>query len=133
LNVLLRLHAITGDERYHKAAASTLRKMALLAAQHPQAFGRLLCAADFFVGPVIEVAVIGEATDEATRAFLGPIRRKYLPNSVVMCAPGAGAEYPLLQDRAMIGGKPTVYLCENFVCKQPLTDVGNLEEILGVW
>ena len=32
--------------------------------------------------------------------------------------------------RPMIDGKPTAYVCENFTCKQPVTDVAAFEELL---
>jgi hypothetical protein len=41
----------------------------------------------------------------------------------------AAAAYPpgntspaVLQDRPLIGGATTAYLCEGFVCRQPVTD-----------
>jgi uncharacterized protein len=102
-----------------------------MAAQHPQAFGRLLCAADFFVGPVKELAVIGETSDERTRALLAPAREKYRPNLVVMCAPAAVEGYPLLEARETLDGAPTAYVCENFACRQPVTDPGAVGTFLS--
>jgi uncharacterized protein YyaL (SSP411 family) len=36
----------------------------------------------------------------------------------------------LLRDRGMIDKKPTVYVCENRVCKMPATDPHDLEMLL---
>jgi hypothetical protein len=36
----------------------------------------------------------------------------------------------LLNDRSMLNGKPTAYICQGFVCKQPVnTAEGLLEQI----
>ena len=36
-----------------------------------------------------------------------------------------------LRDFAPIEGKPTAYVCEDFVCQLPTTDVSKLRELLG--
>ncbi|WGW11308.1 thioredoxin domain-containing protein [Saxibacter everestensis] len=38
---------------------------------------------------------------------------------------------PLLQDRPVASGKPTVYVCQGFVCRQPTTDPAELSRLLG--
>ena len=35
-------------------------------------------------------------------------------------------EILLLQDRVMIEGRPTVYLCKGYVCQEPVTDPDSL-------
>jgi hypothetical protein len=48
----------------------------------------------------------------------------YRPNLIVAAAaypPGLSAP-AVLQDRPLIGDRVTAYLCEGFVCRQPVTD-----------
>jgi uncharacterized protein YyaL (SSP411 family) len=83
-------------------------------------------AADFALGPVREVAVIGAPGAPDTEALLAEARRAYRPNQVLAArAPDdqqAAARVPLLADRPMVGGRATAYVCERFVCKQPVSD-----------
>src|SRR5205823_3594153 len=58
VEVLLRLAALTGEERYERHALSALRPMADLLGRHPTAFGRFLCALDFHIGPQVEAALV---------------------------------------------------------------------------
>ena len=37
---------------------------------------------------------------------------------------------PLLADRAILGGRPTAYVCRNFACRLPVTDPDALREQL---
>ena len=83
--------------------------------QYPTGFGRALAAAEFYLGPSKEIAIIGDPS-----VFSSTLRKRYLPRAVL--AGGSGSGIPLLRDRPMVDGKPTVYVCENFVCKQPVTD-----------
>jgi uncharacterized protein YyaL (SSP411 family) len=133
IDVLLRLAALTGKNEYRERAAVVLRKLAQALERHPQAFGRLLCAADFYAGPVQELVVIGNKDQSETQEFLRSSRAKHRPNLILACAePGDphATDLPLLQDRAMIDGKATAYLCENNTCRQPTTDPVELERQL---
>ena len=77
-----------------------------------------------------EVAIVGkDAADIHT--LLAETWRKYIPNKVV--APGfeddAGVT-PLLANRPLINGLATAYVCENFTCQQPVTEVSDLQRQL---
>lgn len=130
-DVLLRLARLTCDEKYERFAVTVLRLVATQLRRHPQGFGRALSAMEFHLSPKREIVVIGETGNELANEIL----RRYLPDTVVALSSGAKADptqIPLLKDREMIDGKPTAYLCENYVCKMPLTDVGAIIDVLNV-
>ena len=123
-DVLLRLAAVTGRNDYREKAELIIHTAASLLRQYASGFGRMLAAVDFYAGPSKEIAIAG-----APDAFLPLLRRGYFPRAVI--AAGAAADrIALLRDRPMIDGKPTVYVCENFMCKQPVLDLAALEEQL---
>ncbi len=37
---------------------------------------------------------------------------------------------PLIRNRVLIQGNPTVYICENFTCKTPITNLDDLKQVL---
>jgi uncharacterized protein YyaL (SSP411 family) len=49
---------------------------------------------------------------------------------VVVGEPGT-VGVPLLDDRPMLGGVPTAYVCRHFVCEAPTTDPAALAASLG--
>ena len=120
---LQRLALLTGEERYRHAAEGILRLLGVLAAQHPAAFGRLLCALDFYLGSPKEIAIVGEPDAPGTRALLRTVFGRFLPNKVVAAAPpdGAPTDLPLLADRPARGGVATAYVCRNYACQAPVT------------
>jgi uncharacterized protein YyaL (SSP411 family) len=129
--VLLRLAALTGDGDDRTRAERFLSALTGAMAQHPGAFGRLLCALDFAVGPVKEVALVGAVADPATRELLAVVHQPYRPNLVVaLAAPTVGAggtpPVPLLEGRTAVEGQPTAYVCEHFACRLPVTDAAAL-------
>jgi uncharacterized protein YyaL (SSP411 family) len=126
VEVLLRLAALTGEERYERHALSALRPMADLLGRHPTAFGRFLCALDFHVGPRVEVAFVAPRHIEETTDLAHDVFTRFLPNLVVAGVVDGHREavtgVPLLEGRVAVGGKPTAYVCRNYVCELPVTD-----------
>ena len=49
-DVLLKLAKLTGDERYERFAVSVLRLASRQVQRHPQGFGRMLSAMEFYLG-----------------------------------------------------------------------------------
>jgi uncharacterized protein YyaL (SSP411 family) len=96
--------------------------------RYPGGFGRFLAALDFYTGPVAEIAVVWPEDGDAG-AFLEPLRRRYLPNKVVVgAAEGSAPEgIPLLEGRGTVDEKPTAYLCRENVCQLPVTSWAELE------
>ena len=123
--VLLRLARFTGEADYEEAGMSALRLVADGMRRAPSGFGHALCALDFAVGPVKEVAVVGDPDADETDALLEVVRERYRPNVVVAIAAPNDAEaeeaIPLLRDRPQKDGKATAYVCERFTCKLPVT------------
>jgi hypothetical protein len=127
---LLRLTAFTGEDRYRDYATRVLAPLVPDMLKQPLAFGNLLCALDDFVGPMDEVAIVGEPGAEGTRTLLDIARHGYRPRMVLaQAAPGdaeAQTAVPLLADRPLVDDQPTAYVCRGFVCNQPVTQPDEL-------
>jgi uncharacterized protein YyaL (SSP411 family) len=127
---LLRLAAFTGEDRYRDYATRVLAPLVPDMLKQPLAFGHLLCALDDFVGPMDEVAIVGESDAEGTRALLNIARHVYRPRMVLAQAAPVDAEaqaaVPLLANRPLVDDQPTAYVCRGFVCNQPVNQPDEL-------
>ena len=112
---LLRLAALTGDERYRRHGEAAVATVAGVAAQHPAAFAHLLASVDLMVQGVDEVAVVGDAP-----ALVLAVQTRYLPGAVL--AWGEHYESPLWEDRR----DGHAYVCRDFTCAAPVTDAAAL-------
>ena len=125
--LLLRLAALTGMERYRVAAERAMRSVHMYMSRYPTAVGHWLGALDFYLGSQKEIAFIGNRDEADLNALLASLNGRYLPNKVVVAAtPDEAFEWddlPVLDGRAMINGQATAYVCENFVCKLPVNSV----------
>jgi uncharacterized protein YyaL (SSP411 family) len=125
---LLRLHALTGDARYEEHAQRTIRLVHEIAPRYPQAFGHLLQALAWAIGPAREVAIVGE---DGLGALLAEVHATYRPRIVVAGGPGADPRVPLLEGREPVDGRATAYVCERFACRLPVTAPGDLARQLA--
>ncbi|MCH8888724.1 MAG: thioredoxin domain-containing protein, partial [SAR324 cluster bacterium] len=96
----------------------------------------MLNALAFHLGPVREIAIVGDPAAADTRALLEVVRRRHLPNTVLALAPpdavdGLGAQIPLLAGRAATNGRATAYVCQNMACNLPVNTPEALAEQLG--
>ncbi len=125
-DVLLKLAKLTGDEKYERFAVTVLRLVAPQIRRYPNAFGRALSTLEFHLNSVKEVVVLGAKGNELEKE----VWREFTPNKVVVLAEGVENSdlIPLLRERKLIGGKPTAYVCENFVCQKPAASVKDFKE-----
>jgi uncharacterized protein YyaL (SSP411 family) len=123
---LLRLALLSGEGKYERHALGVLRLLFPLAARHPQAFGHLLRAADFYLAPVKEVAIVGPQPE--ADALLRVVRDAYRPHLVL--ASGRADGVPLLEGREPVDGHAAAYVCEHFVCQRPVTTPDDLAAAL---
>jgi uncharacterized protein YyaL (SSP411 family) len=113
---LIRLAALTGEERYRDRAEQILRLTGALAAEHPTAFGHLLVAVDLAVQGIDEVVVAGERPD-----LVEVVQRRFLPGAVL--AWGERFPSPLWEGR----DDGRAYVCRNYACQLPVEDPEALE------
>ncbi len=130
--LLQRLSVFTGDSSYEQKAATTLRGVQSIVADHPMGMGNWLAALDFYVSPVKEVVVMGPQEDDGTRRLLETVHEDYRPNKVLAGGDGleAGPRIPLLEGRGLIDGRATAYVCQNYACQLPVTAPADLQEQL---
>jgi len=128
--VLLRLGLLMTNQDYQRRAITILRLTANSMLRYPSGFGRLLCGLDFHLDSPKEIALIGAPDSPHTISLAREIWSSYLPNKVVAQASPhddpAANPIPLLNDRGELDGRPTVYVCEHFACKNPVTTPAQL-------
>ena len=130
---LLRLSLLTNSERYRNLALTIFNEIADQARRYPSGFGYALSAMDFVLSSPKEVAIV--AKDRVSlKSFIYESWRRYRPNKVL--APTLFDQLEgvsgiaLLQDRPLLNGETTAYVCQKYVCNQPVTDENALAQQL---
>jgi uncharacterized protein YyaL (SSP411 family) len=130
---LMRLARMTGNTDLEKKADELTRAFSRSIATYPVGYSQFLSALDFMVGPSLEVVIAGDPALEATRAMLELLNKTFLPNKVLLLQPGGEGDRvlstlaPFVEELHPINHRPTAYLCEQYICKTPITDLENLK------
>jgi hypothetical protein len=129
---LLKLAAFTEEGKYRNLAEKSLGLVVGMATRYPTAFARWLSAADMAVGSTRQVAMVSEAGGADASELIRFVQSTFRPNIVVAASsyPPAADAPALLKDRPLKNGSATVYVCEGFVCRNPVTTVSELKELL---
>jgi uncharacterized protein YyaL (SSP411 family) len=126
---LLRLSHLTGRRDLADKAMRTIQLVRASMEEAPTAFGQMLVALDYQLGPVEEFAIVGSSKKEETREALRLIQKGFRPNKVVAfldseLAREARSEIttliPLLAGKESVKGQVTTYVCRDFTCAAPL-------------
>jgi len=113
---LLRLAALTGDDRYRERGEAIVRLIGHLAVEHPTAFGHALAAVDLLARGTTEIVVTGDRPD-----LLAVARQRLLPDAVL--AWGERYDSPLWEGR----DDGRAYVCQGYTCQLPAEDAATLE------
>jgi len=128
--VLARMAILADQPKWREYAERVVSRFASAIQQYPRAFAYLASQADFLLGEPHEVALVGELSNTAAQALLYELTRAYRPNQVLALRrpddDEAPALIPLLSGRELVDGKPTVYVCRNFVCRLPVVTIEQL-------
>jgi hypothetical protein len=135
LNLLRIGYMLDQNDARHRAEEG-LKAFAKQLEAAPSSVPQMLVALSWSRSKPKQVVIAGKADDAATRAMLREVQRHFVPHEVLILADG-GTGQQFFADRVefmksvgKIDNKPTAYVCENFVCQLPTTDVKKLAELL---
>ncbi len=133
---LLRLNRITGNQNYEILASKTADAFSKSIITSPSAFTQALCALDLVFGPSYEIVIAGDTESFGTKEMLKIIRKNYLPNKVVLLKePGnekIGKISPFTLEQDQVNNKTAAYVCQNFSCNFPVTEIDELKKLLNL-
>jgi uncharacterized protein YyaL (SSP411 family) len=120
---LLRLAAITGDERHRDVGEAIVAMLAEPAGRIPLGFGHLLFAAELSILGTEEILVAGDRPD-----LVAEVQRRWLPRSVLTW--GEPGDSPLWEGRTATDASNRAYVCRNSVCDVPAITIEELRHRL---
>jgi uncharacterized protein len=132
---LVRMHAFTGDERYHALAKKTLEAFAGIAPQYGLFASTYGLAATLFAQHPLQVVITGDSNDPAAQALEAAAHRVYRFGKSVL---RVTAETPQLHLAGALketlphlpSSKPLVVVCTGNTCLPPTNDPKQLIALL---
>ena len=96
-----------------------------------------MIAVDFAVGPSYEVVIVGDSRTKDTREMLQAIGQDFIPSKVVIFIPleRDSSEIkgiaPFATHQLSIDNRATAYVCVNYNCRLPTTDINAMLSLLN--
>jgi len=133
---LLRLTQIYDDPKMAERAKKTIDAFSTILSQFPSGMPQMLVAVENSLGKPRQIVIAGKKDSPETKALLKEVHRHFLPNTIVILADGdegqkyLGEKNQAIRAMSLVEGKPAAYVCENFTCKAPVTDLKQLSDLL---
>lgn len=133
---LLRLGRLTGNASLENRASLIGKAFVNEIKAAPSAYTQFMCAADFALGRPFEVVIAGDSNAEDTKNMLKSLLSKFLPNAVFILRPTEQKSSEIIglagftEFQTATEGKATAYVCRNYSCASPTTDVGEMLKLL---
>ena len=125
--MLLRLNIFMDEPEFGRKAVSALRSVREYMARVPGGVRPLAGRAGLLPGLAKRDSNRGTGGSfRHTGRYWDTVHGRYLPNKVVMGmdpdSDGFERDLPLLEDKEMLAGMPTAYVCQNYACQLPVTE-----------
>jgi uncharacterized protein YyaL (SSP411 family) len=121
--VLVKLHLLTGEDRYRARADEVFAAFSGELARNMFPLATLMNAAEL-QARAIQVVIVGRRDEAATQALLGAVHRACLPTRVLAVVED-GAALPAghpAHAKTRIDGQPAAYVCVGPTCELPIGD-----------
>jgi len=129
--VLLKLYYITQNKQFLEIAKKIIESQAISAAENPFAFGYLLNALYLYYQKPTEITIINGKNSE----LVSSLRKKFLPESIMVLIESqsnleALSKHSFFSGKEFQNDKTIVFVCKNFSCSLPLSDLSEIEKEL---
>jgi uncharacterized protein YyaL (SSP411 family) len=126
---LLRLADMTDNTDWREKAEKTIASFGMILRKQPVAMPQMAAAFDYTTGKSRQVIFVGRKNDPEIQMMLHELFSRFLPNKIVMLIDDPGPEttlaqyLPFVTNLRKVDGKPSAYVCEDYVCQLPTNDL----------
>jgi uncharacterized protein YyaL (SSP411 family) len=125
---LARLAALTGEERYARAAQRSLELFYPPMRDYPAGFGAMAIALDEQLEPPRTLILRGK--EKALAPWQAELAREFLPDVAVLAIPDGTPNLPAVLDKPARPEPVNGWVCQGVTCLSPLSDLVNLKKAL---
>jgi uncharacterized protein len=117
---LLYLSVVFDMKSWRGKVEEMLKPLISAITQYPTSFAVWAGTLQRLIFGIHEIAIVGD-----DQKLLKEILHIFIPNRVLQFSASENPEFPLLKGKS-IQQKPLIFLCKDFVCQQPVSDIPSL-------
>jgi uncharacterized protein YyaL (SSP411 family) len=129
---MLRLSRMTGDTQIEERARQVMETFGGEVGYNPTAHSFFMSALLFSLQPTREVVITARSREDA-QGMLDRINGSFVPFATFLLNTGDEELHeiaPFTREQKMVEQKPTAYVCKDFTCLEPVTEVDALQGML---
>jgi uncharacterized protein len=133
---LLRLAPLANRSQDQSRADLTLKALSGKLKQFAASMPLLVSAYSDSLSKPRQIVIAADLSRSDGQLFWSMVNAKYLPNTILLVASGDTRQteiahfMPFFAEMKPQDGKATAYICENFTCKAPITDLTEFKKAL---
>ena len=127
---------MTGNTKWANLAEKTLRSFSIDLERVPSGYTAMILGLMYETYGSKEIVVVGASRDEETNKVLKELQSLYIPQRIILFKDVNKRRDPLvkiaswIENHTMKENKPTIYICEDFACRLPTTDLQKAIELI---
>ena len=136
---LLRIYHMTSAESWKDKVDGQFKYFASQISKQPSSYAQMLSAFNFAIGPTKEIVISASSNNDYPAEIVSEVYKRFVPNKVMLLHPLSGPDAesiteiaPYVASQQLVNGKTTVYLCEDRICKLPVTDLADFKKLLDL-
>ncbi len=133
---LLRLAEMGSRADFRQSAEKVIAAFAPRISVAAMAVPQMLVACEFLLGEPRQIVIAGEPAAPDTLALIRTVHGRFLPNRVVLLLDSEetrrafAAAQPAVASMHKLDGRAAAYVCRNYACQLPVSEVDKLAELL---
>ena len=133
---LLRLGQMTDNHEWRAKAERILALFSPMMVKQPVVMPQMIASLDFALDKPKQVIIVGRTSDPASALLVREVRRRYIPNKILLLAePGERQQrlavlLPFVASLTMVDAQATAYICQDYTCRLPTSDVKAVGQLL---
>ena len=126
--LLIRLHYYFDIKEYREIAEVSMDKVGTYINQYPHAHATALTVHNYLSNGPKEIVIVAENN---SNPLMDIVKQTYVPCKILVSSL-TEMNLPILKGKKMINNQPTIYICKNYTCKEPITGELVLTETLAL-
>lgn len=136
INNLLKLGRLTANSKFEALASQMTKTFSDVMNNAPSGATMMLQGIDFALGNSSEVIIVGDEKSETAKALLQKLNQTFIPNKVILFKSSNNQKEleqvaPFTKDYEVSNGNLMIYVCRNFQCNIPTSDIKTVLELLN--
>ena len=135
-NNLLKLGRLTANTKFEELASQMSKTFSDAVNKSPSGTTMMLHGINFALGNSSEVIIVGDQTLDEAKELIQKLNREFIPNKVVLFKSDNNQKElehiaPFTKDYLIENGNQMIYVCKNFNCNIPTSNIKTVLELLN--